>query len=96
MSVLQGKGTILPTEDGSIVFEGVPIVSPNGDVLLKSLSFTVKPGVRPPIYRDSDTPYADQSFYYEGALARSWAERLRKELVCILNLCFRLASADDA
>lgn len=43
--VLQGKGTVLPSEDGSIVFEGVPIVSPNGDVLLKSLSFKVSPGV---------------------------------------------------
>ncbi|KAK9899056.1 hypothetical protein P389DRAFT_140595 [Cystobasidium minutum MCA 4210] len=42
--VLQGKGTVLPSEDGSIVFDGVPIVSPNGDVLLKSLSFKVSPG----------------------------------------------------
>jgi len=28
----------------SIIFDGVPIVSPNGDVLVKSLSFTVRPG----------------------------------------------------
>ena len=30
--------------EGDIRFENVPIVSPNGDVLIKSLSFTVKRG----------------------------------------------------
>ena len=32
-------------ESDSIEFEGVPIVTPNGDVLVKSLSFHVRPGV---------------------------------------------------
>lgn len=41
-AVLRGRGT---TEESSdIVFEDVPIVSPNGDVLVKKMSFTVKPG----------------------------------------------------
>lgn len=43
-AVLQGRGQIIESED--IVFDKVPIVSPNGDILLKSLSFYVKPGVR--------------------------------------------------
>jgi len=42
--VLQGRGKILPSEDDSIVFDRVPIVSPNGDILLKSLSFKITPG----------------------------------------------------
>lgn len=43
--VLQGRGTINPSIDGSITFDRVPIVSPNGDILLKSLSFRIAPGV---------------------------------------------------
>lgn len=43
-SVLQGRGQIIESEE--IRFEGVPIVTPNGDILVKSLSFHVKPGVR--------------------------------------------------
>lgn len=42
--VLRGRGQVIESED--IQFENVPIVTPNGDVLVKSLSFHVKPGVR--------------------------------------------------
>lgn len=35
----------MDSEDGSITFDKVPIVSPNGDVLIKSMSFHVVPGV---------------------------------------------------
>ena len=35
---------VIESED--IQFENVPIVTPNGDVLVRSLSFHVKPGVR--------------------------------------------------
>ena len=41
--ILKGRGQIIPSEE--IRFEDVPIVTPNGDVLVKSLSFFVKPGV---------------------------------------------------
>ncbi|KAF2629799.1 hypothetical protein BU25DRAFT_438737 [Macroventuria anomochaeta] len=41
-AVLRGRGTITEGED--IKFVDVPIVSPNGDVLVRKLSFTVKPG----------------------------------------------------
>jgi len=43
--VLQGRGTVVRAE-GEIVFDKVPIVTPNGDVLIKEMSFVVKPGVR--------------------------------------------------
>ena len=33
-------------ESEEIEFQNVPIVTPNGDVLVKSLSFYVNPGVR--------------------------------------------------
>ena len=46
-AVLQGRGEVLESED--IVFENVPIVTPNGDILVRSLSLRVTPGVRPPI-----------------------------------------------
>lgn len=39
--ILSGKGQVFEAED--IQFENVPIVTPNGDILLKSLSFHVKP-----------------------------------------------------
>lgn len=42
--VLRGRGEVFEAPD--IQFENVPIVTPNGDVLVKSLSFHVKPGVR--------------------------------------------------
>lgn len=41
-AVLKGRGTIEESED--IEFADVPIVSPNGDVLVKKLSFAIKPG----------------------------------------------------
>ncbi|KAF8252480.1 hypothetical protein K440DRAFT_536487 [Wilcoxina mikolae CBS 423.85] len=40
-SVLSGRGIV--TESSDIEFISVPIVSPNGDVLVRSLTFSVKP-----------------------------------------------------
>ncbi|KIV83079.1 hypothetical protein PV11_05138 [Exophiala sideris] len=40
--VLKGRGTIEESEN--IEFTDVPIVSPNGDVLIKKLTFAIKPG----------------------------------------------------
>ena len=40
---LQGRGNIVKSEN--IEFENVPIVSPNGDILVPKLTFHVKPGV---------------------------------------------------
>ncbi|PFH54766.1 hypothetical protein AMATHDRAFT_52650 [Amanita thiersii Skay4041] len=40
--LLEGRGEIIESDD--IQFENVPIITPNGDVLVKSLSFHVKPG----------------------------------------------------
>ncbi|KAF2659351.1 hypothetical protein K491DRAFT_702216 [Lophiostoma macrostomum CBS 122681] len=40
--VLRGRGAV--SEGADIEFVDVPIVSPNGDVLVRKLSFTVKPG----------------------------------------------------
>ncbi|KAG6866030.1 hypothetical protein C0991_009439 [Blastosporella zonata] len=41
-NILRGHGKVIESDD--IQFENVPIVTPNGDVLVKSLSFQVKPG----------------------------------------------------
>lgn len=41
-AVLRNRGTV--SESSSIEFTNVPIVSPNGDVLIKGLTFTVHPG----------------------------------------------------
>ncbi|KAK3215021.1 hypothetical protein GRF29_19g1953896 [Pseudopithomyces chartarum] len=41
-AVLRGRGIVTEGED--ITFKDVPIVSPNGDVLVRKLSFAVKPG----------------------------------------------------
>lgn len=41
--VLKGRGSVVESDD--IEFIDVPIVTPNGDVLVKSLSFYVKQGV---------------------------------------------------
>lgn len=41
-AVLRGRGTV--TEGPDIMFDSVPIVSPNGDVLVRKLSFAVRPG----------------------------------------------------
>jgi ATP-binding cassette subfamily D (ALD) long-chain fatty acid import protein len=43
-TVLRGRGQIIESEE--IEFENVPIVTPNGDILVRSLSFHVKPLVR--------------------------------------------------
>ncbi|KAG9031529.1 hypothetical protein FRB95_002664 [Tulasnella sp. JGI-2019a] len=40
--VLRGRGKVIESED--IEFVDVPIVSPNGDILVRALSFHVKPG----------------------------------------------------
>ncbi|EMD41549.1 hypothetical protein CERSUDRAFT_110101 [Gelatoporia subvermispora B] len=40
--ILKGRGTVIESEE--IQFENVPIVTPNGDILIRSLSFYVKPG----------------------------------------------------
>ena len=40
--VLRGRGEVVQSED--IEFVDVPIVSPNGDVLIRKLNFSVKPG----------------------------------------------------
>ncbi|PLW23833.1 hypothetical protein PCANC_00795 [Puccinia coronata f. sp. avenae] len=41
--LLQQRGQVVESED-EIIFDRVPIISPNGDVLIRSLSFQVKPG----------------------------------------------------
>ncbi|KAI9768572.1 MAG: hypothetical protein M1840_004769 [Geoglossum simile] len=41
-AVLGGRGTVVESDD--IEFVDVPIVSPNGDVLVRKLSFSVQPG----------------------------------------------------
>lgn len=43
--VLQGRGQIIEAEE--IRFDQVPLISPNGDVLVKSMSFNVEKGVSP-------------------------------------------------
>ena len=40
--ILGGRGIVIESED--IEFRDVPIVSPNGDVLVRKLNFSVKPG----------------------------------------------------
>ena len=41
--MLEGRGQIIESEE--IRFDQVPLISPNGDVLVKSMSFNVEPGV---------------------------------------------------
>jgi ATP-binding cassette subfamily D (ALD) long-chain fatty acid import protein len=41
--VLKGRGKIIEAEE--IRFEQVPLISPTGDVLVKSMTFHVEPGV---------------------------------------------------
>lgn len=41
-AMLKGRGKVVQSED--IEFIDVPIISPNGDVLIKALSFSLKPG----------------------------------------------------
>ena len=42
IAVLKGRGQVLESEE--IEFTDVPVVTPNGDILVKKLSFHVKPG----------------------------------------------------
>jgi hypothetical protein len=42
-ALLKSRGTIVESAD--IIFENVPIVTPAGEVLIKSMSFHVKPGM---------------------------------------------------
>jgi ATP-binding cassette subfamily D (ALD) long-chain fatty acid import protein len=42
-AVLQGRGQIIESDE--IRFDKVPLISPNGDVLVKSMSFNVEKGV---------------------------------------------------
>lgn len=41
-AVLRGRGRIIESDE--IRFDQVPLISPNGDVLVKSMSFSVEPG----------------------------------------------------
>lgn len=42
VEVLQGRGEVIESED--IEFKDVPIVSPSGDILVRRLNFSIKPG----------------------------------------------------
>lgn len=48
--VLRSRGQVLLSDD--IQFDNVPIVTPNGDILLRNLTFNVKPGVSSSIIQD--------------------------------------------
>lgn len=41
--LLASRGEVVESDE--IIFENVPIISPNGDVLLRHLSFHIKPGM---------------------------------------------------
>lgn len=43
---LAHRGRIVESQDDSITFDQVPIVSPNGDVLIEALSFKLQRGVK--------------------------------------------------
>jgi len=43
-AILKGRGQVSDSEEGDVEFWNVPIVSPNGDVLVKKITFAVKPG----------------------------------------------------
>lgn len=64
---MSGRGEIFEAED--IQFENVPIVTPNGDVLLKSLTFGVKPGVTTSLYMINSVTTQDL-----GTFAHRWAQ----------------------
>ena len=40
---MKNRGEVILSEN--IVFEGVPILSPNGDTLIKAMNFEIKPGM---------------------------------------------------
>ena len=85
-AVLQGRGEVLESED--IVFENVPIVTPNGDILVRSLSLRVTPGVRPPILLFVMLLNADiqRHLLIVGPNGRSFYV----QMVTTIELCFRL------
>lgn len=43
--ILQGTGEVIESYQDEIKLENVPVVTPNGDVLIRSLSFEIQPGV---------------------------------------------------
>ena len=43
-AILRGRGQVSDSDEGDVEFWDVPIVSPNGDVLVKKITFAVKPG----------------------------------------------------
>jgi ATP-binding cassette subfamily D (ALD) long-chain fatty acid import protein len=43
-AILRGRGQVSDSEAGDVEFWEVPIVSPNGDVLVKKITFAVEPG----------------------------------------------------
>src|ERR1700732_4130114 len=43
-AILRGRGQVSDSEAGDVDFWEVPIVSPNGDVLVKKITFAVEPG----------------------------------------------------
>ena len=57
--MLQSRGKVFESDE--IEFEGVPIVTPNGDVLVRSLSFHVRRGVSLP---HQHTRFAFDLFYF--------------------------------
>jgi len=42
-SSLENQGEVIESEE--IIFDKVPILSPNGDILVKEMSFEIKPGM---------------------------------------------------
>lgn len=64
--MLSARGRIVESDDDSITFDSVPIVSPNGDILIKELSFKLQRGVRTGAFRipaDSVAEGANRKIY---------------------------------
>lgn len=67
MPVLQGRGKIVESDE--IRFDKVPLISPNGDVLVKSMSFNVETGVSgnlPPNFPVRDTDHCQKHLLVVG------------------------------
>src|SRR5271169_1541601 len=43
-AILKGRGQVSDSEEGDVEFWDVPIVSPNGDILVKKITFAIRPG----------------------------------------------------
>ncbi|KJE89093.1 hypothetical protein, variant [Capsaspora owczarzaki ATCC 30864] len=41
--ILQGTGTVIESHDDLVKLDNIPVVTPNGDVLVRSLSFEIRP-----------------------------------------------------